>query len=412
LTTVGNKCTVAVQTDAQSYTSESIISGRVYVSVTESNGVPARCLNICFRGEENVVIHYTTDDTDHNSRGNKHHRQTDHFERDTSSILHLDAPIHTTVNGRLPLGQYEFPFQLAVPHSSPSSVRFYNGQSKCQIHYYMQAYLSADGRANENTTFSNPFKVNSIKSAKTYLRIIGTQNPENFANGPIDIPEETQIVYKCCCKNKGSMTLKSDLDNDVLIPNQTYNLNYCVRNDSTVPIQGVKIVLEEHIEFRSHYRNEQSKIKIVNLYEDGNVFRNIDGLSRASLLTDTRQVQIFIPPTARTSHSGRLIEIYHRLLIIVKTECCMSNPESCINVSITGQQIDQIPGSATPQLEPSATLNPKYNAPSRPPPSAPYLNDEDDEVVEAIALPDDWFPVTADIAHLPVARVVLEERAT
>jgi len=291
-------------------------------------------------------------------------------------------------------------------------VRFKHGQSNCQIRYYMQAYLNSDGKRDRNNYFSNFIKPNTFASSKLYLEITGTQQLNNCVNGPIDLPPETQRVSKCCCFNKGTMTLKLDLNNDALIPNQTYYLNYDVHNDSTVRIEGVEIVLEEHIEFRARDRSEHSKVNLLKLYDNGCVLGNNDG-SNLPLLNGMRsshQVQLFIPRSARTSHSGKLIEIYHRLLIIAKTECCISNPESCIEVSIIGRPTEQIAHHAIP--EPSAPFMdtmPEPSAPfmdTMPEPSAPFMKED---VVEAVALPDDWFPVTADIAHLPLATAVLED---
>jgi len=402
---MGNKaCTIAIQTDALSYTAGSEVTGKVYVSIKDPNGVPVRSLNICFCGEEKVVIHYTSDDQRQGEGRNQQqqYHQNDHYERKISPIFNLDAPIHKTVDGRIPVGQYEFPFQVVVPHFSPSSMRFKNGQSNCQIRYYMQAYLNSGDNRVLNNFFSNPFKPNTFASSKTYLEIIAKQQLHNCVNGPIDLPPETQRVNKCCCFNQGTMTLKADLDNDALIPNQTYNLNYGIQNDSTVQIEGFQIVLEEHIEFSANHRTEKSKRNLIKLCKSGFVLGDNDGLN-PRLLSDignTRHEQLCIPRSARTSHSGSLIEIYHRLLIIAKTECCISNPESCIEVSIIGQPTEQMTHSAMP--EPSAPF-----MDTMPEPSAPFM--EEDVVVEAMVLPDDWFPVTADIAHLPIATAISQD---
>jgi len=412
---MGNKaCTIAVQTEELSYAAGAKVNGRIYISVNDPNGVAARSLNLCFRGEEKVVIHYTTDEADNRSEHNTKHRhghnnginnlQTDHYERNTSPIFHLDEPIHSTRNGRLPKGQYEFPFQVIVPRFSPSSMRFQSYQSNCQIRYFIQAYLTSDGGPVHNNMFINPFAQNKFTSTKTSLEITGAQQLNKCVDGPIDIPLETQPVRKYCCINKGTMTLKSDVENDALIPNQTYYLNYGIKNDSTVSIQGVIILLEENIEFRAHHRAEQSKINLIKLYEDGNVIGNYEGEINQQLLPSigrSRQVNLRIPRSAHSSHSGRLIEIYHRLHIIVKTECCISNPESCIEVSIIERPTEQL-SHYTKQPEPSASFMEK----DRPEPSAPFMDDEDDVVVEAMVLPDDWYPVTADVAQLPVATCI------
>jgi len=192
------------------------------------------------------------------------------------------------------------------------------------------------------------------------------------------------------------MTLKSDLDNDALIPNQTYHLNYCVQNSSTVPVKYVQIILEEHIEFKAQHRTEHSKVNLIQIYETVDPPGNNDEVNEElqPCTGNTRQVQLLIPRNARTSHSGRLIGVYHRLLIIAKTECCISNPESCIEVSVIGQSTEQMAYHTAPQPEPSA----------------PFMDEEEEDiVVEAMVLPKNWLPVTADIAHLPVATLISED---
>ena len=155
---MGNKaCTIVVETEKSSYASGADVNGKVYVSVTDPNGVEAQSLNLCFRGEELCVLHF------------KQHRKHHSFriERETSPIFHLDAPIHSTMNGRLPKGHYEFPFRVIVPRFSPSSMRYKYSQSHCSIRYFLQAYLSADG--GKSTVFFNYIKQSKFSSPKRFL---------------------------------------------------------------------------------------------------------------------------------------------------------------------------------------------------------------------------------------------------
>merc|ERR1712176_707981 len=96
----------------------------------------------------------------------------------------------------------------------------------------------------------------------------------------------------------------------------------------------------------------------------------------------------------------------HNLRVIAHTSgLCISNPESCVEVAITQQQeIATVPETKLP-FE-TTTTNSQDDG-SFPQPSAPFMDDEE-EVVEAMVLPDGWSPTTADIAILPVATVVSE----
>jgi hypothetical protein len=99
----------------------SIVYGRVYLSVSKQPQ-QARSIQLRVMGRENLVVHHTTE---HESRGgnNRTERHTeDHYERSTHNILEMDYPLKVFPDGKIPVGQYEFPFALQLPESLPSSM--------------------------------------------------------------------------------------------------------------------------------------------------------------------------------------------------------------------------------------------------------------------------------------------------
>jgi len=201
------------------------------------------------------------------------------------------------------------------------------------------------------------------------------------------------------------MTLTTNLGSiSILVPSQNFFLSYAVTNDSTVKINGAQILLEEHIQWRAHDENVNSKFNLIEQYklwdDDDRTVPNSnnntatlheDSAAASLVLIDDvsyRVVQLHIPFSVHESLIGRLIEIYHRLFIQVKTECCMSNLETWTLPIARYLSTDIVGIQSTPLPQPSAPFEEDNN------------NNDDDEIVEAMVLPNDWPPITADLFFL------------
>ena len=116
-------CTIGIQTEKINYVAGSTVKGRVYLNVNDRNGVKASSLNIRCLGEEKVVIHYKQERYEY--RGNERIQAgyTDHFDRKSSTIFHIDVSIASFNGGRIYSGQYEYPFQFVLPETLPSSMQ-------------------------------------------------------------------------------------------------------------------------------------------------------------------------------------------------------------------------------------------------------------------------------------------------
>jgi hypothetical protein len=113
----------------------SIVYGRVYLSVSKKPQV-ARSIQLRVIGKEEVVVHHSTkrdhhQDQHHHNRSssnqNNHHVSQTHtenhyYERATHDILQMEYPLRIFPDGKIPVGQYEFPFALQLPNNLPSTL--------------------------------------------------------------------------------------------------------------------------------------------------------------------------------------------------------------------------------------------------------------------------------------------------
>ena len=107
----------------------SILYGKVYLSVTEHEET-ATSIRLKVIGKENVIIHHTTTEEEQSSDSNDGRRRQsstttrtrDHYEHSTHDIWNVDHPLKVFPNGKIPRGQYEFPFAVQLPESLPSTM--------------------------------------------------------------------------------------------------------------------------------------------------------------------------------------------------------------------------------------------------------------------------------------------------
>jgi hypothetical protein len=103
----------------------SILYGKVYLSVTEHEET-ATSIRLKVIGKENAAVHHTSteerSDDGNGCRSSTSSRTRDHYEQSTHDIWNVDHPLKVFPNGKIPRGQYEFPFALQLPESLPSTM--------------------------------------------------------------------------------------------------------------------------------------------------------------------------------------------------------------------------------------------------------------------------------------------------
>lgn len=398
-----NSCTLAIHTDKQIATPGSFISGKVFLSVNIAEGISGvqQSLGIRFYGEEFAKIHDALSDADNCARS-------------TVPVCECQHPISFPSNtgGHIPSGQYEFPFEFQLPSNLPSSMRStMDGSNNCHIRYEISAHIMRTG----NNGFGFGIGGNrEISSEKKQISIFGDPDLAMIHSGPIDLPPTTSRINCCCCINKGSMTMSSSISNTLMVPQQSYLISFSLLNNSSVAVKGVRVHLFERVEWRAEGRR-QIQLKLLNQeYCDG---RSLDsriemGVSRSEVsyseIPRQREVRFVIPTSANDTYAGRIIQVQHWISIKVITPCCMTDPDSTIDVTITRQGPPfegQLGASTAGGYIASTQQGVQYpNQHDNPPSTAPLL---ETNVTEAEVLPPDWIPITAEVITIPAENVTI-----
>jgi len=416
--------TLAIQTEEANYSAGDLVNGRVYLSVSEPS-IDCEALIIHFHGQELAKVHYTSHHHDSTDRGDN---SCDHYETHKETILDENYTVHSfaSSNNQIPRGQYEFPFQMQIPNDLPSSMHCTSGKSRCEVRYNLTAVMQ---KPSLGRGVRNPFR-GSLSSKPIILYI--NRNPNNthcilpgrngngtgnsIGNKTLHFISETQRINYWCCINRGFMEVHAQLAKNLtgeensrsdanipvdaytgvatLTPEVQYMVPLIVSNQSTTSVNSVRLELIENVKWKPKYREASSSNSIIR--------KSINDCTVASWKGRESMFHFAIPWSARDTYQGRLIEVKHILRIKAITECCMTNPstEMCITITRPFLESDL---SIPHRVEGGPMLSPldETEAPSESP-----LDDDEPMIVEAITLPDDWTPHTADMVSLPVATVV------
>ncbi len=439
---MGNSsCTLVVRLEGQpAFASGDTITGRVYLNVTEPNGVQCNSLNIHFRGKEATYVHYTTEyenyDEQSNDGSRRHLHHRDYYEESDSVIIDLDVPLYRPMNGIFMPGQYEFPFQFTVPNNIPPSMKCNYGESRCSVEYEIKAYFH---KQSSRSFTLNPLKQlnNTVSSQAIHVAIVGNNDAANAPVQDLYFPSESCHI-KDCCKKMGYMELNAKMDSHRLQINvfnpKTYTVLFDLKNYSKVDVESVKMELVECIRWRSRTREESQRNTLAQASLHAGAFDSwksfdenmlslptssgtmestllMHGGSVASVGQNPATFTFVIPNQARESFSGNLIEVSHFVLVTTKTsKCCSTDPEISADVQLyrpplrNGGESEIVSGSLTSAMADNGTNSNNGN------PYAAYTDPgaglSNPVVVDAVALPPGWTPQTADLVTLPIANIV------
>lgn len=394
---MGNKaCTLGIQTNSEIYTAGSKVTGQIYLSVTDPNGVKARSLNIRLNGREETKVHYTTKDD------NKTHFHDDHR---SATIFNSNVLIKTFQNGRIYSGQYEFPFELTLPSDLPSSMFYKCGRSCCLIVYEIKAYLSKEKGF---VPMIGEWMNHSSSCQK--IKLLGGGMPFKSSD-PIVNPSDIQHVKHCCCINKGTMNISSEIESGWLCPGQRFSVSFLAENNSTTSPEGVQIVLKQTVSFKGHHRTDGREQNLIDSFVPKASIPHMmmqinDRMSDEKFLQNkSHTVNLVVPQYALSYHSGQLIQVRHNLLVKIKTPCCISSPETFNEITICHKN------SLAEEIPPNNNMEYFEVTPSAPPLCASELNSEEASICPpeavAVALPLDWNPEKADIVSVPLVHATI-----
>lgn len=210
--TLNDSLFLFIHTDKVHYSPGDVIHGSVFMNLLES--VPTDAVILCINGIEEV--HFTlmanTENKEHN------------YSR---KIFEIKQNLYKSLNGSLPRGELNFPFEIVLPLDLPSSSHFSDENANGGIKYEISIHLiSIDRRSLENIHLKklidiiNPEKFERIegygKGARCETNFESLK--ENF------LPNEKLKNYECdfvlrrfCCFCNEEINSKIKIEKDGIV---------------------------------------------------------------------------------------------------------------------------------------------------------------------------------------------------
>lgn len=275
----------------------------------------------------------------------------------------------------------------------------------------------------------------------------GPTSFDNKVPSPVYFPTETERINFWCCFNRGQIRLDAQLSMDehssssneihamhfnstggspTLVPNKAYILSYSISNDSTAVIKSIQMELIQTVTWRAEHEEKKDQKEILKKSMDGKTLGSQvqNGLNAAGGLnsggsdyvpispphdTNSRTnendytlgqptFKFMVPKDAIDTYTGNTIQVQHFLRVKICTVCCMTSPESSLDVHIAHV-------SAPPALSTEfGGDNTSGTVEIMPPPSAPPMDTSSQSAIPTVfTLPPDWSPQTAEVVALPIA---------
>ena len=380
---MGNKqCKLVLRLDDKTFTAGGLVTGRVYLSVTQE--VQADSLFLLLQGEECCQIAH--DEQDYSRSSSRDYSSTHReIDRASSSLVHMNVALTNFPSSKLVPGQYEYPFEWQLPSNLPSTMYVSKGDSHCEIRYRMTAHLHQSG------SFENP-----KHSATQTLCILAQPKAPPHSTGLVMDPEVIRI--KSCCFDNGQVTMGWDVDKTVASPDSVLKIGISGRNESSVEIDCLRARLIETITWTANGRREEEKtiltesqVPTTNLPQWHSTKRlhhvsPYEHVDMGSYRQSVVETQLLLPNEARDTYNGSVIQVRHSLVITAKTPPCNTTVESGSLIRVQRQSAEVMA---------HATSVPAYDSVAEP------------TFVEADILPQDWRPQEAHVIKLPVSSAVL-----
>lgn len=391
---------IAISTDTQQYSAGSTITGKVYLDVTDPNGISASTISLQFTGEERTVVRTTQ-----KAGSSNNHK---HYARDRTSITNLVDILSTFTNNQISQGQYEFPFDFALPCQLPSSMSYSYDRSQCLIIYEVHAYLDDND------------------SPKSSCTIHIFDDCSNVLTNPLQFPKETQHVTYFCCLDRGSMSLAAEADKNIYKTGDPCNVTFQCQNQSTANVQQVIVQLNENIHWSAAGHSQRVRKNLSELRILGEKLTDLSAQPCTSPNEEGEpsmdrvmkyNVILNVPSMSAHTFEGTLIQVVHTISITFQTKCFMTNPMSKTRVSLLRHLVSA--STSTPLVPTPSAPTPFAPTSFAPTPSAPPMdssNDPDSVITNenspqglpvAIALPADWNPHVSGRFTIPIANATM-----
>ncbi len=430
--------TVGLKTQKLNYKAGDYVNGTVYLSVNKE-GQQAQAVVLRIIGKEHAVVHYTTSET-RREGDTDHTYHQDHYDDSTYDFLRIEYPLHRFQTERLARGQFEFPFCIQLPQDLPSTMKCQKGGSHCSVEYRFTATLV---QASSGIFTSNP-------SAEQKLSIF-TVPPagEDTTRSSLELPVQEVPVVSCCCHGKGTIMLQASFSKTTVQPQDSVEIQFRCRNQSTSRVQQVRVQLEQTTEWtanRGHSevvkdvldRRDMDAEQFPELQKGHRRARQVRGASHEQQPfqdSNWNRCSIRVPNIIRDSYNGKGVKVRHLVSIQLLTSgCCTTDPDATTLVRVYQSLPTPATANAVSVMN-SVQVPPPSHKPSRRKegestfasdnttgdfpllPSAPpaywddglptSLSDVAPVMAEAHVLPLDWNAQTAELVQIPMVEAIV-----
>lgn len=210
--TLNDSLFLFIHTDRVHYSPGDVISGSVFMNLLEP--VPTDAVILCINGIEEV--HFTlmanTEDKEHNYSG---------------KIFEMKQNLYKSMNGSLPKGELNFPFEIVLPLDLPSSGHFSDESSNGGIKYEISIHLiSIDRRSLENIHLK---KMIDIINPEKFERIEGYGKGARCETNFESLKEnlllnDKEKIFECdfalnrlCCFGNQELNSKITIESDGVV---------------------------------------------------------------------------------------------------------------------------------------------------------------------------------------------------
>jgi hypothetical protein len=347
------------------------VKGRVLLSVQKET--LADSLMFAFNGVETSVIKVGKDST----------------VKDSENIVSSEEILCEFPGGSVAVGQYTFPFEIALPLGLPKTQRCQQGESSYSISYHCEAKLH------------HGIQIWSIKnSCEVQL------NEEPYMSSPTPMylgPVTRQLTYMEK-PTPGTMTLGGKVNLTNVSTNEKLRVAYVIRNDSEKRIKALTVCLVCNVHFRvgGHFRETSYNVtsnridvsKLLGVNPQKNIKSGADGsIDYEALLRhlDIGEFGVEIPMDNAhlCTYTGNLGKVMYELVMTLTTTFGTSN--STIRIPIVIHQLTS--KWAKPCVGQAYTVPAYWNAQEMPlkelnlsEPAAAVVSAETDDSFEGLTL--------------------------
>ena len=338
--------------ETEPHTAGSTITGTIYATVDEDAKKGINDLTLYLIGKEDVAVQLK-DDAGAGSTSTSHEK---------CDIVRMMIPItDTTSPTGMQRGEHEFPFQVGLPATLPSSMMSSREGDKgyARIRYKIKVEARrADGKGGK-----------PIAKREVALEIVA-KPPSNHVPTPKCIQPTSSDIRLFCCIPRGNISFTANVSDTSVGIGEAVAIGLKCKNESQTSIKAVRASVMQKVNWRANGHRSEVKTYLTqgkfSLDDDtktprrGQIVAGSPGETLGTLKksdtflknNDDTKITLEIPPYALHSYVGKLISIEHKVKLKVKTPFGSTSPKGKVNIQIVPpRQNVAIAGSS---VQPSA----------------------------------------------------------